>query len=60
MKLAPSLLAADFGRLLDQALTVADLSDYLHWDVMDGHFVPNLNFWAGGRQRAARAGLYAV
>jgi ribulose-phosphate 3-epimerase len=44
MKLAPSLLAADFGRLLDQALTVADLSDYLHWDVMDGHFVPNLTF----------------
>lgn len=44
MKLAPSLLAADFGRLLDQAQAVADLSDYLHWDVMDGHFVPNLTF----------------
>ncbi|MCL6641724.1 MAG: ribulose-phosphate 3-epimerase [Candidatus Bipolaricaulota bacterium] len=44
MKLAPSLLAADFGRLLDQALAIADLSDYLHWDVMDGHFVPNLTF----------------
>ncbi len=44
MKLAPSLLAADFGRLLDEAQPVADLSDYLHWDVMDGHFVPNLTF----------------
>lgn len=44
MKLAPSLLAADFGRLLEQAQAVADLSDYLHWDVMDGHFVPNLTF----------------
>lgn len=44
MKLAPSLLAADFGRLLDAAQAVADLSDYLHWDVMDGHFVPNLTF----------------
>nr|BAL52966.1 ribulose-phosphate 3-epimerase [uncultured Acetothermia bacterium]BAL59234.1 ribulose-phosphate 3-epimerase [Candidatus Acetothermum autotrophicum] len=44
MKLAPSLLAADCGRLLDQAQEIADLSDYLHWDVMDGHFVPNLTF----------------
>jgi ribulose-phosphate 3-epimerase len=44
MKIASSLLAADFGRLLEQAQAVADLSDYLHWDVMDGHFVPNLTF----------------
>lgn len=44
MKLAPSLLAADCGRLLDQAQEIADLADYLHWDVMDGHFVPNLTF----------------
>lgn len=44
MKLAPSLLAADFGRLLEHAQAVSDLSDYLHWDVMDGHFVPNLTF----------------
>lgn len=44
MKLAPSLLAADFSRLLNEAQAVADLSDYLHWDVMDGHFVPNLTF----------------
>lgn len=44
MKLAPSLLAADFAELLEEARTVAGLSDYLHWDVMDGHFVPNLTF----------------
>jgi len=44
MKLAPSLLSADFGRLLEEALSVAPLASRLHWDVMDGHFVPNLTF----------------
>jgi ribulose-phosphate 3-epimerase len=44
MKLAPSLLAADFARLLDEARSVAPLASRLHWDVMDGHFVPNLTF----------------
>ena len=42
MKLAPSLLSADFARLLDEALSVTPLASRLHWDVMDGHFVPNL------------------
>ncbi len=44
MKLAPSLLSADFARLLDEARTVAPYASRLHWDVMDGHFVPNLTF----------------
>jgi ribulose-phosphate 3-epimerase len=44
MKLAPSLLSADFAHLLDEAQSVAPLASRLHWDVMDGHFVPNLTF----------------
>ncbi|MEW5827043.1 MAG: ribulose-phosphate 3-epimerase [Candidatus Bipolaricaulota bacterium] len=44
MKLAPSLLSADFARLLEEALSVLSLASRFHWDVMDGHFVPNLTF----------------
>ena len=43
IKVAPSVLSADFRRLVDELADVSS-ADLLHYDVMDGHFVPNLSF----------------
>lgn len=42
IKFCPSILSADFGRLMEEIKEVEDVAQSIHVDVMDGHFVPNI------------------
>jgi ribulose-phosphate 3-epimerase len=46
IQVSPSILSADFGKLNEEIASIESYSDRIHFDVMDGHFVPNISFGA--------------
>ena len=56
IKVAPSVLSANFLRLEEDIASIS-AADYIHYDVMDGCFVPNITFGQGVARRAATCGL---
>lgn len=46
VKIAPSILSADFGKLNEEIASIEVFADMIHVDVMDGHFVPNITIGA--------------
>jgi ribulose-phosphate 3-epimerase len=46
IKISPSILSADFGKLNEDIRSIEDHVDWIHVDIMDGHFVPNITIGA--------------